>query len=64
MPALILTPNLTRHDDIYERLVQMHDGLSEEQSLKLWAKLCLVLINHIGDQSAVIQAIGSVKAPV
>ena len=55
MSALNLAPNLSRHDDLYESLVGLHDGLTEAESLKLWARLTLILMNQIGDP-AVIQA--------
>lgn len=56
MPALNLAPNLTGHDDLYAQLVAMHDGLSEAESLKLWAKFALVLANHIGERAVIEQA--------
>lgn len=57
MPALKLDPALIGHDDLYERLVQMHEGLSEQDSLKLWAKFALLLANHIGDPAVIGDAI-------
>lgn len=57
MPALNLSPNLARADDVYERLVQLHEGLSEAESLKVWARLVLTLANHIGDPDVIEQAI-------
>lgn len=57
MAELIVTPNLAGADDIYERLVAMHEGLSEAESLKVWAKLVLALANHIGDRAVIEQAI-------
>ena len=57
MTRLITTPNLGNPDDIYEKLVQMHDGLSEDESQKLWARLALTLINHIGDRQIICEAI-------
>ena len=62
MANLILTPNLARVDDVYEALVRMHDGLTEAESLKVWAKLVLTLANHIGDPVVIAQAI-SVARP-
>lgn len=35
-------------DDFYERLMSLHDGLSDEQSARLNARLVLLLANHIG----------------
>jgi Protein of unknown function (DUF2783) len=42
-------PNLSRPDDFYQTLIDAHRGLSDEQSVKLNAKLVLLLANHIGD---------------
>lgn len=57
MPELILTPNLAEVDDVYEALVRMHDGLTEGESLKVWAKFALTLANHVGDRTVIAQAI-------
>ncbi|MDB6180844.1 DUF2783 domain-containing protein [Paracoccus fistulariae] len=62
MAQLIVSANLTGHDDIYEKLVAMHDGLTEGESLKLWSRLVLVLVNHIGDAEVIDQAI-AIAAP-
>ena len=35
-------------DDFYERLMRLHDGLSDEQSARLNARLVLLMANHIG----------------
>lgn len=61
MSALNLAPNLSGHDDLYASLVGMHEGLSEAESLKLWARLSLILINHIGDREVVEQAIATAR---
>ena len=57
MAELIVTPNLAGADDVYERLVRLHEGLTDAESLKVWAKLVLTLVNHIGDQAVIEQAI-------
>lgn len=61
MAELILAPNLGASpgaaDDVYEALVRMHEGLSEAESLKAWARLVLILANHIGDHTVIEQAI-------
>ena len=36
------------NDDFYERLMSLHDGLSDEQSARLNARLILLMANHIG----------------
>jgi hypothetical protein len=44
-------------DDFYASLISAHEGLSDEQSHELNAKLVLILSNHIGDISIVKQAL-------
>jgi len=41
--------NLADPDGFYERLIDLHQGLSEEQSKLVNAKLILLLANHIGE---------------
>jgi Protein of unknown function (DUF2783) len=41
--------DFTPGDDFYELLIDMHRGLSDEQSQMVNAKLILLLSNHIGD---------------
>ena len=57
MSQLIRQPNLDHVDDVYQQLLQMHDGLDEAQSLKVCARLILALSNHIGSSSVVLEAI-------
>jgi len=64
MPGLNLETNLTKHDDLYERLIALHEGLSEAESRKASAKLILLLANHIGDEEVVIEAIERVREQV
>lgn len=59
MSALNTEPNLENPDDLYELLIQMHEGLSEEESRRANARLILLLINHIGDDAVVRQAIAT-----
>lgn len=61
MSALNLAPNLTRHDDLYESLVAMHAGLTEAESLKLWARFALILMNQIGDAALIAEAISTAR---
>lgn len=64
---LITTPNLREPgqryfqtfspgDDFYEALIDTHQGLSDEQSLAVNARLILLLANHIGDISILKEA--------
>jgi hypothetical protein len=57
MAELITTPNLAGVDDIYQALVRLHEGLSDAESLKVWAKLVLALANHLGDPAVIEEAI-------
>ena len=63
MSQLIRQPNLDRVDDVYQQLLQMHDGLDEAQSLKVCARLILALSNHIGSSTVVIEAIELARGP-
>lgn len=57
MSELIQRANLDGHDEIYQRLINMLDGLDEVQSLQASARLILTLANHIGDSTVIFQAI-------
>ncbi len=60
---LITSPNLTRPDDSYARLIQTHDGLTEAESHALNARLILILMNHIGDHAILAQAMQLARGP-
>ena len=53
--SLILTPNIADPDGFYADLLAAHEGLTEEESVALNARLVLILANHIGDR-AVLEA--------
>lgn len=48
---------LSRHDDIYNLLMDLHEDKSESESLKLNAKLILALMNFIGDDQKCVEII-------
>ena len=54
---LITTPNLAHADESYARLIAAHDGLSEAESHALNARLVLILINHIGNDAVLAEAL-------
>lgn len=54
---LVITPNIADADGIYERLIALHHGRSEEDSMAVNARLILLLINHIGDPDVVDEAL-------
>ncbi len=49
MNALNTEPNIAVPDDFYAALLDMHRGLSEDQSAQVNARLILLLANHVGD---------------
>lgn len=50
-------------DDFYEALIEAHQGLSDEQSLAVNARLVLLLANHIGDISVLREAMAIARKP-
>lgn len=73
--SLILEPNFREQgkryfrdfspaDDFYESLIDLHRGLSEEQSAQVNAKLILILSNHIGDIAVLREAMALARAGV
>lgn len=44
-------------DGFYEALIHLHDGLSEDESRLVMAKLVLLLANHIGDAEVLDEAV-------
>ncbi len=63
MPNLNVKHNVARPDDVYERLISIHAGKSEAESLRINARLILLLINHIGDAGVVLEAIEMAARP-
>ena len=57
MTRLILTPNIAAPDDFYAALIGAHEGLSDDESAALNARLILVLANHIGDPDVLAEAL-------
>ncbi len=48
-------------DDFYEHLIDAHNGLSDEQSEALNARLILLLANHIGDLKVLREALQAAR---
>ena len=57
MARLNTHPNIDRPDDLYELLVDLHHQRTEVESLGLYAKLVMLLANHIGDVEILREAI-------
>ncbi len=54
----------TPGDDFYEPLITTHQGLSDEQSRLVNARLVLLLANHVGDLTVLRQALAAARAGV
>ena len=59
--TLKLEPNIVDHDGFYAELIDQHEGLSEEDSAALNARLILILANHIGDRAVLTEAFHAAK---
>jgi hypothetical protein len=49
-------------DNFYEQLIASHQGLSDEQSRLLNARLVLLLANHVGHLGVLQQALAAARA--
>jgi Protein of unknown function (DUF2783) len=54
--------NLADPDGVYEALIELHRGLTPEQSKLLNAKLILLLINQVGDRAVIDAAFAKARA--
>jgi len=54
----------TPGDDFYELLIATHQGLSDEQSRLVNARLVLLLANHVGDLRVLREALVAARAGV
>jgi len=61
MTDLNLAPNIADPDGFYAELIDLHAGLSDEESAALNARLILLLANHIGDRAVLTQAFQAAK---
>lgn len=57
MAKLDTSRNLARPDDLYALLIQAHEGKTKAQSDALNARLILLLMNHIGDEAVIAEAL-------
>jgi len=57
MATLRTEGNIGDPDAFYSELIELHRGLSEEQSRMVNAKLILLLANQVGDMAVLRQAI-------
>ena len=61
MPALNTEANLEAPDDFYEALLDAHQGLSDEQSHDLNARLVLLMANQIGRLEVLKEALAAAR---
>lgn len=59
--SLQISSNIDDADGIYQHLIKLHQGRSEAESMRLNARLILLLINHIGDTEVVFEAIARAR---
>ncbi|WP_323035819.1 DUF2783 domain-containing protein [Pararhodobacter sp.] len=57
MAKLNTTPNVARADDVYEMLIDAHEGKTKPESDAFNARLIITLINHIGDADIIAEAL-------
>jgi hypothetical protein len=62
--TLNIEPNISKFDDFYEALIDMHRDIDATQSEMVNAKLILLLANHIGDLDVLREAIAHARAGV
>ncbi|MBS8225664.1 DUF2783 domain-containing protein [Vannielia litorea] len=55
-------PNISDPDGFYAELIAAHDGLSEDQSAALNARLILILANHVGDMGTLREALAAARS--
>ena len=49
--------NLARADDVYNAIIDAHKGLDDDAARAFDARLILLLINHIGDEAVIREAL-------
>ena len=55
--ALRRTLNLSQPDDVYNAIVDAHKGLTDQECRAFDARLILLLVNHIGDEAVIRDAL-------
>lgn len=63
MGDLNTNPNISDPDGFYAELINAHEGLSDDESASLNARLVLLLANHVGDRNTLRQALGYALNP-
>lgn len=60
--ALRRTLNLARPDDVYNAIVDAHKGLDDAACRDFDARLILLLVNHVGDEAVIREALREAAA--
>jgi hypothetical protein len=48
---IITELNISNPDSFYEKLINLHEGLSDKESALLNSKIILIMANQIGDEA-------------
>jgi hypothetical protein len=64
MSALVTDDQIAAPDDLYQALVDAHEGLADAESRQLSARLILLLANHVGDLAVLQEAAALARASV
>jgi hypothetical protein len=64
VPGVAYLNAYTPGDDLYEALIAAHQGLSDDQSRAVNARLILLLANHIGDLRVLTEALDAARPGV
>lgn len=56
---LVTAVNMQDSDGFYARLLELHDGKSDEESAAINTRLILLLANHIGDDAVLREALAA-----
>jgi hypothetical protein len=62
MNKLNIELNIADPDAFYEKLIDTHNGLTDDESHFMNAKLVLLLANHIGDVDVLSEALALARA--
>ena len=58
---MITTPNIPDPDGFYQALISAHEGLTEQQSADLSARLVFLLANQVGEQAVLLACIDAAR---
>ena len=62
--ALNTDPNIADPDGFYAELLAAHEGLPDDDSHALNARLVLILANHVGDRAVLSEALALATSKV